>query len=137
MPADDSEARMILSVTTLVAVTTFSIVVNAALPRLPYLTFLDAWMLVSFILTAFGALENVYVASKVHHKDETAAENIDRFCKPLVPWLYVVGSLWCAVNYTVPPVRWFFIGAAVCCTALYPAVWLYRRLHSRNSQLPS
>jgi hypothetical protein len=142
MPADDSEARMILSVTTLVAVTTFSIVVNAALPRLPYLTCLDAWMLVSFILTALGAVENVYVASKVQHDQETEAEKADRFCRPTVLCLYALGSLWCAVHYAVISMPWFFIGAAVC-TALYArstpgrnaaakVVGWYRRLRPRN-----
>jgi hypothetical protein len=111
MPAHHAEARMILSVTTLVAVTTFSIVVNAALPRLRYLTFLDVWMLVSFVLTALGTIENVYVAYSVHHKNELAAEKMDRICRPIVPWVYAVASLLCAAKYEVISVPKFLI----CC----------------------
>jgi len=127
MPAHHAEARMILSVTTLVAVTTFSIVVNAALPRLPYLTFLDVWMLVSFVLTALGTIENVYVAYSVHHKKESAAEKVDRLCRPIVPWLYALASLLCAAKYAVISVQTFVIAAALLCIAAVCAgIWLFR-----------
>jgi hypothetical protein len=99
LPAHNAEARMILSVTTLVAVTTFSIVVNAALPRLPYLTFLDGWMLVGFSVTALGALENVAVANSAHRKNKQRAEQIDLACQWLMPLLYIGGTLLCALIY--------------------------------------
>lgn len=99
MPARHAEARMILSVTTLVAVTTFSIVVNANLPRLPYLTLLDQWMLFSFVLSAFGAFENVGVTWAAHHKNEEAAEKVDRWCRWLVSPLYMIGTIVCAAGY--------------------------------------
>jgi hypothetical protein len=132
MPAHHPEARMILSVTTLVAVTTFSIVVNAALPRLPYLTFLDVWMLVSFVLTALGTIENVYVADKVHHKKELAAEKMDRVCRPIVIWVYLIGSLLCAAVYGVISVQAFIIITAALCTAA-AAVWRFRGVDRRDS----
>jgi len=119
---------MILSVTTLLAVTTFSIVVNAALPRLPYLTFLDVWMLVSFVLTALGAIENVYVAYSVHHQKELAAEKMDQVCRPIVPSVYAIGSLLCAAKYGLIPFYAFVIAAALLCIGIaYAAVWLFRR----------
>src|SRR5438874_13793638 len=99
IPRIHPEARMILSVTTLVAVTTFSIVVNADLPRLPYLTLMDVWMLISFVLTACGAIQNVVVTSIEHHKNERLAHKIDYHCRWTVPVLYVVSSVLCVLAY--------------------------------------
>ena len=93
---------MILSVTTLVAVTTFSLVVNADLPRLPYLTLMDSWMLVSFVLTAGGAIQNVIVTSIEHHKKVRLAHKIDSFCRWAVPLLYLVSTGICLAVYLVP-----------------------------------
>jgi hypothetical protein len=102
IPRDHPEARMILSVTTLVAVTTFSIVVNADLPRLPYLTLMDVWMLVSFILTAGGAIQNVIVTSIEHHKKEGLAHKIDSLCRWVVPLLYLGSTGICILLYLIP-----------------------------------
>jgi len=99
IPARHAEARMILSVTTFVAVTTFSIVVNANLPRLPYLTLLDQWMLFSFVFSPFGAFENAGVAWADYHKNRKAAEKVDRWCRWLVPPLCVIGTILCAAGY--------------------------------------
>src|SRR5207248_4914926 len=76
IPHRQLESRMILSVTTLVAITTFSIFVNTDLPKLPYLTMIDVWMLFSFILSACSAIENVVVASSAHDRAAMISQKI-------------------------------------------------------------
>jgi hypothetical protein len=97
IPHKHLESRLILSATTLVAVTTFSIVVNTNLPKLPYLTTIDVWMLVSFVLSAAGAIENVVVSSLAHRGRPKLSHKIDDYCRWLLPSLYLIASIVCIV----------------------------------------
>jgi len=99
IPRTHPEARMIISVTTLVAVTTFSIVVNTDLPHLPYLTLMDVWMLVSFILSACGAIENVVVGYMEHHERVLRAHRIDYHSRWIAPSVYLVATVVSLVVY--------------------------------------
>jgi hypothetical protein len=99
IPHKQLESRMILSVTTLVAITTFSIFVNTDLPKLPYLTTIDVWMLFSFILSACSAIENVVVACSAHGRGAVMSQKIDYHSRWMLPCLYLVGTVLCITAY--------------------------------------
>lgn len=98
VPHDEMESRVVLSITTLVAVTTYSIIVNGDLPKLPYLTVIDSWMLWSFIVIVFVTMGNVLVAQTAHRK-KTVHERFDAACRWAVPLVFLAGVLiiWLAV----------------------------------------
>jgi Neurotransmitter-gated ion-channel ligand binding domain/Neurotransmitter-gated ion-channel transmembrane region len=99
IPHRQLESRMILSVTTLVAITTFSIFVNTDLPKLPYLTMIDVWMLFSFILSACSAIGNVVVASSAHGRGAMISQKIDYHSRWILPCLYLIGTVLCVTLY--------------------------------------
>ena len=91
-------------------------------------------MLVSFILTALGAIENVLVAKNVHHMGEQKAERIDSACRWIAVPLYVVCTLWCAAGYgvSIPPA--LIIALGVCAVAYAAAaIAVFRIIDRRNS----
>jgi len=91
-------------------------------------------MLVSFILTALGAIENVLVAKNVHRKGEQKAERIDSACRWIAVPLYVVCTLWCAAGYgvSIPPA--LIIALGVCAVAYAAAaIAVFRIIDRRNS----
>ena len=90
VPHDEMESRVVLSITTLVAVTTYSIIINGDLPKLPYLTVIDSWMLWSFIVIVFVTMGNVLVAQTAHRK-KTVHEHFDSACRWAVPLVFLAG----------------------------------------------
>ncbi len=93
IPHSKLEPRLVLSITTLVAITTYSIVVNSELPKTPYLTVMDAWMLSCFLISAFGALQNVVVTSLAHSGKDPVSCKIDYHTRWILPCLFVLMTL--------------------------------------------
>lgn len=95
IPGKDIEARIVLSITTVVAITTYGIVINADLPKLSYLTSLDLWMLACFVLSSCGIIQNVVVSNRAHHGSPGTSRKIDVMCRWLMPLLFVLATIFC------------------------------------------
>ena len=56
---EDIEAQLTLSVTTVLAIVTFSILINQDLPKISYLSILDLWLVISFVFCVISSVESV------------------------------------------------------------------------------
>jgi len=93
IPHTKLESRLVLSITTLVAITTYSIVINSELPKMPYLTVMDAWMLSCFLISALGALQNVVVTSLASSGKEQVSCAVDYHTRWILPCLFAVTTM--------------------------------------------
>jgi len=85
------ESRTCISLTCLVAICTYSIVVNADLPKVSFLTLLDLWMIINIIIVSLGGIENVAVAYLVRkYKDhDMVTARMDHVCRIFFPVVYM------------------------------------------------
>ena len=67
--------------------------VDTQLPRLPYMTRLDVFFLISTLLVFFALIE-VLVTTILDNNQQTArAKKIDRYCRAVFPAIFAVASI--------------------------------------------
>lgn len=89
---DDTSSQMGVSVTAMLTVIAYRFVIDSDVPKLPYLTQLDAFILMSSMLV-FLSLLQVIVTTKFANRDQLElARTIDRRCRWIFPLLFTTGS---------------------------------------------
>ena len=78
----------------------FQFTLNDDLPKLSYLTFFDTMMFITFFLTAFAVLVNIYGKWLVAHGNEKRGRQITR----ILVWLFPLGFV-CAIGVNA----WLFL----------------------------
>jgi len=82
--------RLPESVLTLIA---YRFAVDSQLPRLPYMTRLDAFIFTSTLLLFFSLIE-VLVTTILDNNQQTArAKKIDRYCRAIFPVIFAIASI--------------------------------------------
>jgi hypothetical protein len=73
----------------------FSLVTTTMLPKIPYLTLLDYFMKLSYLLLVLIVIESLYVnrLSKIDEEGRAAAKKIDHYSRLVFPLLFVTISL--------------------------------------------
>jgi cadmium resistance protein CadD (predicted permease) len=67
--------------------------VDSQLPRLPYMTRLDTFILTGTFLVFFSLIE-VLVTTILDYRQQTEkAKKIDRYCRVIVPVIFVIASV--------------------------------------------
>jgi Neurotransmitter-gated ion-channel ligand binding domain len=89
----NSNTQFSIAVTSMLTLIAYRFAVDSQLPRLPYMTRLDVFFLISTLLVFFSLIE-VLVTTILDNKGQTAsAKRIDRYCRVIIPVIFVIGSL--------------------------------------------
>jgi len=67
--------------------------VDSQLPRLPYTTRLDAFILISTLLVFFSLIEVLVTMILDNRRQTERAKKIDRYCRVIVPVIFVIASV--------------------------------------------
>ncbi|HET9366967.1 MAG TPA: hypothetical protein VFO22_02770 [Candidatus Udaeobacter sp.] len=89
----NSNTQFSIAVTSMLTLIAYRFAVDTQLPRLPYMTRLDVFFLVSTLLVFFSLIE-VLVTTIFDNNDQVArAKKLDRYCRVIVPVIFVIASI--------------------------------------------
>jgi hypothetical protein len=89
----NSNTQFSIAVTSMLTLIAYRYAVDSQLPRLPYMTRLDVFFLISTLLVFFSLIE-VLVTTILDNNQQTArAKKIDRYCRVIVPVIFVIASI--------------------------------------------
>ena len=92
---DPNEAgtQISVAVTSMLTLIAYRFAIDTQLPRLPYMTRLDAFILISTLLVFFSLIE-VLLTTILDNKEQKArAKTIDRYCRVIFPVIFAVASV--------------------------------------------
>lgn len=90
---DDANTQMAVAVTAMLTLIAYRFAIDSDVPELPYLTRLDAFVLMSSLLVFFSLIE-VMITTKLANRDRMElARTIDRRCRWIFPALFVTGAV--------------------------------------------
>jgi len=88
-----SNSQISIAVTSMLTLIAYRFAVDSQLPRLPYMTRLDTFILTSTFLVFFSLIE-VLVTTILDNRQQTeGAKKIDRYCRVIVPIIFVIASV--------------------------------------------
>jgi Neurotransmitter-gated ion-channel ligand binding domain len=89
----NSNTQFSIAVTSMLTLIAYRFAVDAQLPRLPYMTRLDVFFLVSTLLVFLSLIE-VLVTTILDNNDQVArAKKLDRYCRVMVPLIFIIASI--------------------------------------------
>jgi hypothetical protein len=89
---NDANTQMAVAVTAMLTLIAYRFAVDSDVPKLPYLTKLDAFLLMSSLLVFFSLIE-VLVTTKFSNRNRLAlAHAIDRRCRWIFPLVFAITS---------------------------------------------
>lgn len=89
---NDANTQMAVAVTAMLTLIAYRFSIDSDVPELPYLTRLDAFILMSSLLVFFSLIE-VLLTSKLANRDRMElARTIDRHCRWAFPLLFAIGT---------------------------------------------
>ena len=89
----NSNTQFSIAVTSMLTLIAYRYAADSQLPRLPYMTRLDVFFLISTLLVFFSLIE-VLVTTILDSNQQTArAKKIDRYCRVIVPVIFVIASI--------------------------------------------
>jgi hypothetical protein len=88
-----SNSQLSIAVTSMLTLIAYRFAVDSQLPRLPYMTRLDAFIFASTLLVFFSLIE-VLVTTIMDSNHQTArAKKIDRYCRVIFPVVFAIASI--------------------------------------------
>jgi len=88
-----SNTQFSVAVTSMLTLIAYRFAVDSQLPRLPYMTRLDVFFLISTLLVFFSLIE-VLVTTILDNKQQAArAKKLDRYCRVAIPAIFVIASI--------------------------------------------
>jgi hypothetical protein len=89
----NSSTQFSVAVTSMLTLIAYRFAVDTQLPRLPYMTRLDVFFLISTLLVFFSLIEVLITTILDNNQQTTRAKKIDRYCRVVVPIVFVIASL--------------------------------------------
>ncbi len=89
----NSNTQFSIAVTSMLTLIAYRFTVDTQLPRLPYMTRLDVFFLISTLLVFFSLIE-VLVTTILDNNQQTAlAKKIDRCCRAIFPAIFAIAAI--------------------------------------------
>jgi hypothetical protein len=90
---NDAGPQISIAVTSMLTLIAYRFSIDNQLPRLPYTTNLDAFILMSTVLVFFSFIEVLVTTILENEKRNRLAKTIDRFCRAIFPVIFAVASI--------------------------------------------
>jgi hypothetical protein len=88
-----SNSQISIAVTSMLTLIAYRFAVDSQLPRLPYMTRLDAFFLTSTILVFFTLIEVLVTTILDNNQQTERAKKLDRYCRVVFPAIFVIASI--------------------------------------------
>ena len=88
-----SNTQFSIAVTSMLTLIAYRFAVDSQLPRLPYMTRLDVFFLISTLLVFFLLIEVLITTILDNNQQIARAKKIDRYCRVIVPVIFVIASV--------------------------------------------
>jgi hypothetical protein len=88
-----SNSQISIAVTSMLTLIAYRFAIDNQLPRLPYTTNLDAFILMSTVLVFFSYIEVLVTTILENQKRNRLAITIDRFCRVIFPVIFLLASM--------------------------------------------
>ncbi len=88
-----SNSQISIAVTSMLTLIAYRFAIDNQLPRLPYTTNLDAFILMSTVLVFFSFIEVLVTTILENQKRNRLAITIDRFCRVIFPVIFIFASM--------------------------------------------
>ena len=92
------QAKVNISVVTLLALIAYNFIFDKDIPKLPYLTFLDAYILISYFFAGMATILCVYSYLR-YRKYKKIVNKVDYYAKFIGPTLYVASNFFIYVKF--------------------------------------
>jgi Neurotransmitter-gated ion-channel ligand binding domain/Neurotransmitter-gated ion-channel transmembrane region len=88
-----SNSQISVAVTSMLTLIAYRFAVDSQLPRLPYMTRLDALFLTSTLLVFFSLIEVLATTILDNNRQAERAKTIDRWCRVIFPVIFAIASI--------------------------------------------
>jgi hypothetical protein len=88
-----SNTQFSIAVTSMLTLIAYRFAVDTQLPRLPYMTRLDVFFLISTLLVFFSLIEVLITTILDNNQQLARAKKLDRYCRVIVPVIFVIASI--------------------------------------------
>ena len=89
----NSSTQFSIAVTSMLTLIAYRFAVDTQLPRLPYMTRLDVFFLISTLLVFFSLIEVLITTILDNNQQTEGAKKLDRYCRVIVPVIFVMASI--------------------------------------------
>jgi hypothetical protein len=89
----NSNTQFSIAVTSMLTLIAYRFAVDTQLPRLPYMTQLDTFFLVSTLLVFLSLIEVLVTTILDNNHQLARAKKLDRYCRVIVPVIFVIASI--------------------------------------------
>jgi neurotransmitter-gated ion-channel len=89
----NSNTQFSIAVTSMLTLIAYRFAVDTQLPRLPYMTRLDVFFLISTLLVFFSLIEVLVTTIFDNNHQVARAKKLDRYCRVIVPLIFVIASI--------------------------------------------
>ena len=89
----DASPQISIAVTSMLTLIAYRFAIDNQLPRLPYTTDLDAFILMSTVLVFFSFIEVLVTTILENQKRNRLAITIDRSCRVIFPVIFLLASM--------------------------------------------
>ena len=96
----DLESRITISTVCLLTLIAYNFIIDQNLPKLPYLTFIDNFILISYLFAGIPTIQSVISKLLYQNKSQTISIHFDIYCRFIIPLTYVF-SLFFIILYHV------------------------------------
>jgi Neurotransmitter-gated ion-channel ligand binding domain/Neurotransmitter-gated ion-channel transmembrane region len=88
-----SSSQISVAVTSMLTLIAYRFAIDSQLPRLPYMTRLDAFILTGTVLVFFSLIEVLITTILETRQQRELAKKIDRYCRAIFPVIFVIASI--------------------------------------------
>jgi hypothetical protein len=88
-----SSSQISVAVTSMLTLIAYRFAVDSQLPRLPYMTRLDAFILTSTLLVFFSLIEVLVTTILDNNQQTERAKQLDRYCRIVFPVIFAIASV--------------------------------------------
>jgi len=89
----NSSSQFSIAVTSMLTLIAYRFAVDSQLPRLPYMTRLDVFFLISTLLVFFSLIEVLITTILDNNQQNARAKKIDRYCRVVFPLIFFIASI--------------------------------------------
>jgi len=89
----NGNSQISVAVTSMLTLIAYRYAVDTQVPRLPYMTRIDLFFLVSTLLVFFSLIEVLVTTILDNNQQRERAKKIDRYCRVIFPAIFAIASI--------------------------------------------